>query len=906
MRLFRPFLLCLIAMVTLLVMPGTAGAAAATLTVNGGGDTNARDGVLTLREAILLATGTLTAGTLDSGECDQISNRTYTPPCSTTDTIGAASADTVVVPAGTITLVAVLPTLGTGNDTISGAGPASSIVDGVTKAFNCFVITGEGSDGNKISGLQIKRCADGVRIESGADDNTIGGTTAAERNVISGNGSDGIEIRDGTTTGNAVMGNFIGTDVTGTADLGNSGRGVYVYEAPANFIGGTEPGARNLIAGNTGSGVFILGAGATGNQVQGNFIGTEVSGTAALGNGIGVEVSNAPANTVGGTTGMARNVISGNSGFGVSVFGTANVVQGNFIGTDVTGSASLGNGTGVRVSGVDNTVGGVTPGAGNVISGNGDLLGDGLDVVNASGTQMQGNFIGTNANGTAALPNARDGVYMYGGPNNTIGGATAGAGNVISGNGDNGVNMAFAHANQVWGNFIGTDVAGTAALGNSNHGILLQDDFLGDPQNNTIGGVVSGEANTIAFNGNDGVRVDGSSATGDAIRGNSIHSNGGKGIENINGGNGNLAPPVITAVGSASGTTCANCTVDVYSDSVDEGRIYHGWTAADGGGNWNYPGAVTGPNITATATNASGNTSEFGLFDTDGDGVGNGTDNCPSAANPGQQNNVHPGTTLGDHCEDPEPDGVFDISDNCPDTANSGQENAVHPGTTAGDHCEDPEPDGVFDISDNCPDIANSGQENVDGDAQGDACDADDDNDGLLDGVDPCPLDHDCDDDGYWDKRETDKGSVVLDAASTPEHCDGVDNDGDTVLDEAPALSGRAFPDPLCAAGADPDGDTIVNSADPDDDNDGFTDVREQYMTTDELDDCRVVSGHDAWPPDANSDGQAFGNDVIILFLGKVLNPPNYDARADANGDGLILGNDVVILFLGRVFTSCA
>ena len=113
-------------------------------------------------------------------------------------------------------------------------------------------------------------------------------------------------------------------------------------------------------------------------------------------------------------------------------------------------------------------------------------------------------------------------------------------------------------------------------------------------------------------------------------------------------------------------------------------------------------------------------------------------------------------------------------------------------------------------------------------------------------------------------------------------------------------------PDGAAIAFADTDGDTILNSADTDDDNDGFTDVREQYMSTDELDDCRVVLGHDAWPPDANSDGQLLVNDVILLFLGKVLNPPNYSARSDANGDGLILVNDVILLFLGKVFTRCA
>jgi hypothetical protein len=170
------------------------------------------------------------------------------------------------------------------------------------------------------------------------------------------------------------------------------------------------------------------------------------------------------------------------------------------------------------------------------------------------------------------------------------------------------------NGNRVKGNYIGTSAAGDAPIPNAT-GVWIG----GGAQSNTVGGTAPGESNLIAYNTGytgDGIRIEGATTTGNTISRNSIHSNGGKGIENISGGNMELAPPVIDSVGSASGHTnpkCYPCTVEVFSDTEDEGRIYHGSapTNDDATGTWTYSGAVTGPHITTTATHADGNTSEF-------------------------------------------------------------------------------------------------------------------------------------------------------------------------------------------------------------------------------------------------------------------------------------------------------
>src|SRR5262249_48218784 len=150
-------------------------------------------------------------------------------------------------------------------------------------------------------------------------------------------------------------GNYIGVDVTGTVAMGN-GTGVDIEAAasPGTVIGGLGASQRNIISGNFGDGVVNFGG--SGVLIEGNYVGTDVSGTHALGNGNGVEIQGT-LNTVGGTVKRASNLISGNSSVGVLLprNSTGNLIQGNLIGTDSTGTQPVGNLFGVMaVSGASN------------------------------------------------------------------------------------------------------------------------------------------------------------------------------------------------------------------------------------------------------------------------------------------------------------------------------------------------------------------------------------------------------------------------------------------------------------------------------------------------------------------------------------------------------------------------
>ncbi|MEG4555730.1 DUF4347 domain-containing protein, partial [Microcoleus sp. F6_C1] len=522
-------------------------------------------------------------------------------------------------------------------------------------------ILGNTATGNSVLGNYIGTDANGTAdlgnggsgvVVDNAAGNTIGGTAAGDRNIISGNNAFGVLINAAGGTGNRVVGNIIGTNAAGTAALPNTLTGVQISGGSNNIIGGTTVADRNLISGNGSAGVFIDGATATGNTVLGNFIGTDINGTADLGNvGFGVAIQNAPNNTIGGNTAGARNIISGNNAFGVLIqntpatsnAATGNRVAGNFIGTDVNGTADLGNTlTGVLIQdAASNTIGGTAAGDRNIISGND---GFGVQILNANATlnSVLGNYIGTNSAGTAALPNTI-GVVVDNAPSNTIGGSVAGAGNIISGNSSPnaglGVQIAGASAtgNTLRGNFIGVAANGTSPLGNSSIGVQI----TAAATNNAIGGTAAGEGNIIANNGNIGVAV--ASGTGNSIQNNSIFANVGIGIDLGNDGitandagdadtganNLQNTPVLTTATASAGSVTVAgtynstpntNFTLQFFANNPPgtQGQTFIAsiqvTTDATGNAAFNqtFPAAVTaGQLITATATDAAGNTSEF-------------------------------------------------------------------------------------------------------------------------------------------------------------------------------------------------------------------------------------------------------------------------------------------------------
>ena len=272
----------------------------------------------------------------------------------------------------------------------------------------------------------------------------------------------------------AVEGCFLGTDPTGltTIDRDNV-EGVLIDGSPTNVrIGGTTPAARNLISGNSSTQIAFGcngNAGGTGHLIQGNLIGPDATGAAkppanfqGQNNGLNLcyGVSNV---TVGGATAAERNVISGNVGVGVNLASSFsndvhdNTVRGNYIGTDVTGSARLGNGAGIQINQGNNNV------FDNVISANG---GEGISV-SGSNVPIQGNKIGTDAGGTVALGNAGIGVHTYN-ASATIGGTGAGEPNVIAYNGTNPSN---GHGVRIEGNTTGNSVRANSIHDNVGLGI---------------------------------------------------------------------------------------------------------------------------------------------------------------------------------------------------------------------------------------------------------------------------------------------------------------------------------------------------------------------------------------------------------------------------------------------------
>jgi hypothetical protein len=425
----------------------------------------------------------------------------------------------------------------------------------------------------------------GILIQLGASQNTIGGTNALARNVISGNSQYGLWISDTNTTGNVVLGNYIGTDATGSFAVSNALGGIGLFTSSAGqIIGGTNALARNIISGNVSAGVWLSGAGVSNNVVENNFIGLNAAGNAAIpntfvgmyvingassnailgnaisgnyseglrlsdpgtsanlvqGNFIGTDATGATAvpngflglsiytgatnNTIGGTSGAARNVISGNYSEGLRIQGLGaswNLIEGNFIGTDASGTSAVPNGwTGLTIfsGATSNTIGGTSPAARNILSGNSSY---GM-VVSDAGTGenlIQGNYFGLSASGTAPLPNYTGVLLSSSATNNTLGGTSAAARNIISGNNGDGIEVSFsAAANFIQGNYVGTDPTGASAIANDGEGIYMHDGACG----NFIGGMAPGAGNVISANTYRGIYAYGTNTSYNLIEGNFI------------------------------------------------------------------------------------------------------------------------------------------------------------------------------------------------------------------------------------------------------------------------------------------------------------------------------------------------------------------------------------------------
>lgn len=391
--------------------------------------------------------------------------------------------------------------------------------------------------------------------------NTIGGTNAGEANLISGNSDSGVYIQNGG--GNWLAGNLIGVTLGGSTALSNRNNGIVLYSSSENIIGGSLPAARNVISGNGASGIYLLGTGASLNRIQGNYIGVSSSGSASLANvADGVTVAGGVNNLLGGSSPGEGNLVSGNRKAGIAISGSGtsrNAILGNLVGTSAGGAARIGNGyAGIWLSGtVSNRIGESLVAGSNVISGNGQ---DGVLLgTNAAWNSVCGNFIGLNATGAAALSNGYSGISITAADSNTIGGYNASARNVISGNALYGVYLAAGSTgNALLGNLIGPDPTGTRALPNGRSGIRIE----------SAGNRV-GPENTISGNTYDGVVLTGGSSSNNIVQGNRLGTtlSGAAALPNGRAGVGISAAPRNTIGGSANGmgnTISANRDAGIY------------------------------------------------------------------------------------------------------------------------------------------------------------------------------------------------------------------------------------------------------------------------------------------------------------------------------------------------------
>ena len=594
----------------------------AVITVNTTADDTTADATLSLREAIEVSDGTLAVSALSTQEQAQVVGT-----LGSVNTIGFSIPTTdpgfnATTGVWTIAVQSSLPAITTTPAIIDGytqPGAKSNDLAQGDDAILKIALDGGGGAKGQLVGLTI--AASGSRA-SGLDLENFGGS--------------GVQI---TALGSVqISGDFIGTDPTGEIPAPNA-TGVAVDNS-FNTIGGQFVADRNVISGNTGvaegDGIEIPSQGTnplnvlvTQTQVQNNYIGIDAAGIKAIANGQSGISDFGTGNIYGGTATGLGNVISGNAFGGIKASGGL-IFEGNYVGTNAAGTAALGNGTGF--GGVTDTAFPATQTiltviTGNLVSGNQDggiavAVGD-----QATSTYtVSNNRIGTNAAGTVALGNGQVGLTLESVHNATV------QDNLISGN-PVGIQLTgfgtTASHNVFQGNLIGTDINGTANLGNTGNGIQVSDGI-----GNVFGGGGVGQANVIAFNGGYGIDVESSHAFGsiqDQITQNSIFGNGNAGIHlGAQGTNNFQAAPVLsftpigatgtgTLVGALTAAPNTTYTAEIFANPTapvaghEQGRTFVGdqTILTDNSGKGSFSVVEPVSIYTDTATDAVGNTSAF-------------------------------------------------------------------------------------------------------------------------------------------------------------------------------------------------------------------------------------------------------------------------------------------------------
>lgn len=445
--------------------------------------------------------------------------------------------------------------IGTDGNGIGDAGEANLISGNTGNGVRLFKASNNAIAGNLI-GVALNGSTElgnalGVSIDGGSSNNRIGtngdgSSDALEKNIISGN-SRGVELFDCNSS--VIAGNYIGTSADGLHLVRNRGYGLLLSNSHNNRVGTNADGISdflelNLISGNETNAIHV--AGSDSNVFAGNWLGLSSDGETPIANGhSGMWIHSGSSDNLIGTNDdgirddVERNVISGNRFQGISIDGTydgdakteKNVVAGNFIGTDKTGTKGVANETGVYLlrGAVSNVIGTnansrVGSAAGNVISGN-QFNGVLIRYTRTVGNQVAGNLIGLSADGRQAIGNNHAGVTIAEGPNgNFIGGALAQQANTIGANKNHGIWIVDNSVrNFVDGNVVGLAQDRVTPMGNGINGVMIQ--------NSTSNRIGTSAANTIAHNAQSGIGVSGANASKNDLSKNAIFRNQGLAID---------------------------------------------------------------------------------------------------------------------------------------------------------------------------------------------------------------------------------------------------------------------------------------------------------------------------------------------------------------------------------------